>query len=86
VDCTGEQLRIDGSGVWHCRRSIQRPYNKGSEEYFKESEERFENGDYENKYKRVADSLKKHKKERKVFIMDNMLGSNFLFCSQVEHV
>jgi carboxyl-terminal processing protease len=40
-------------------RSIQKPYIKGNEEYFNESEKRFENGElYEKDSIKVADSLK----------------------------
>jgi carboxyl-terminal processing protease len=40
-------------------RSIQKPYSKGNEEYFKESESRFEKGElYEKDSIKVVDSLK----------------------------
>ena len=40
-------------------RSIQKPYSKGKEDYFKESESRFESGElYEKDSIKIADSLK----------------------------
>ena len=50
-------------------RSIQKPYNKGNEEYFNDFEKRFVNGElYESDKIKVADSLKfKTKKGRTVY-------------------
>ena len=50
-------------------RSIQKPYSKGNESYFKESDSRFENGElYEKDSIKVSDTLKfKTKKGRIVY-------------------
>ena len=50
-------------------RSIQKPYSKGNEDYFKESDDRFENGElYEKDSIKIADTLKfKTKKGRIVY-------------------
>ncbi|SDZ85089.1 carboxyl-terminal processing protease [Flavobacterium gillisiae] len=67
-------------------RSIQRPYNKGSEEYFKESEERFENGElYEKDSIKVADSLKFKTPKGKIVYGGGGIVPDIFVPLEVEH-
>jgi carboxyl-terminal processing protease len=66
-------------------RSIQKPYLKGNEEYFNESEKRFDSGElYEKDSIKVADSLKFKTPKGKLFMVEVVLFQ--IFCSlEVEH-
>jgi carboxyl-terminal processing protease len=65
-------------------RSIQKPYLKGNEEYFNESEKRFDSGElYEKDSIKVADSLNQNTL-RKLFIW-RWYCSRYFVPLEVEH-
>jgi carboxyl-terminal processing protease len=67
-------------------RSIQRPYSKGNDEYFKESESRFENGElYEKDSIKVADSLKFKTPKGKIVYGGGGIVPDIFVPLEVEH-
>jgi carboxyl-terminal processing protease len=67
-------------------RSIQKPYLKGNEEYFNESERRFENGElYEKDSIKVADSLKFKTPKGKIVYGGGGIVPDIFVPLEVEH-
>jgi carboxyl-terminal processing protease len=67
-------------------RSIQKPYVKGNEDYFKESENRFENGElYEKDSIKVADSLKFKTPKGKIVYGGGGIVPDIFVPLEVEH-
>ena len=67
-------------------RSIQKPYVKGNEEYFKESEIRFQNGElYEKDSIKVADSLKFKTPKGKIVYGGGGIVPDIFVPLEVEH-
>ncbi|HEX9151375.1 MAG TPA: S41 family peptidase [Flavobacterium sp.] len=67
-------------------RSIQKPYSKGNEAYFKESDSRFENGElYEKDSIKVSDSLKFKTKKGKIVYGGGGIVPDVFVPLEVEH-
>ena len=67
-------------------RSIQKPYSKGNEAYFKESESRFGNGElYEKDSIKVADTLKFKTKKGKIVYGGGGIVPDVFVPLEVEH-
>jgi len=67
-------------------RSIQKPYSKGNEAYFKESESRFSNGElYEKDSIKVADTLKFKTKKGKIVYGGGGIVPDVFVPLEVEH-
>ena len=67
-------------------RSIQKPYSKGSEAYFKESEARFSNGElYEKDSIKVADTLKFKTKKGKIVYGGGGIVPDIFVPLEVDH-
>jgi carboxyl-terminal processing protease len=67
-------------------RSIQKPYMKGNEEYFNESEKRFESGElYEKDSIKVADSLKFKTPKGKIVYGGGGIVPDIFVPLEVEH-
>lgn len=67
-------------------RSIQKPYSKGNEDYFKESESRFENGEMFNKDSiKVVDTLKYKTKKGKIVYGGGGIVPDIFIPLEVEH-
>lgn len=67
-------------------RSIQRPYSKGNEAYFKESEARFENGElYQKDSIKVSDTLKFKTKKGKIVYGGGGIVPDVFVPLEVEH-
>ncbi|TDE06476.1 S41 family peptidase [Flavobacterium hiemivividum] len=67
-------------------RSIQKPYVKGNEEYFKESEIRFQNGElYEKDSIKIADSLKFKTPKGKIVYGGGGIVPDIFVPLEVEH-
>lgn len=67
-------------------RSIQKPYSKGNEAYFKESDERFENGELYNKDSiKVSDTLKFKTKKGKIVYGGGGIVPDVFVPLEVEH-
>jgi carboxyl-terminal processing protease len=67
-------------------RSIQKPYSKGNEAYFKESEARFGNGElYEKDSIKVADTLKFKTKKGKIVYGGGGIVPDVFVPLEVEH-
>jgi carboxyl-terminal processing protease len=80
----GSAVRLTVADIIRQGRSIQKPY-LGNEEYFNESEKRFDSGElYEKDSIKVADSLKFKTPKGKLFMVEVVLFQ--IFCSsRVEH-
>ena len=67
-------------------RSIQKPYSKGNEAYFKESETRFENGElYEKDSIKISDTLKFKTKKGKIVYGGGGIVPDVFVPLEVEH-
>ncbi|MFE3846359.1 S41 family peptidase [Flavobacterium sp. LB3P45] len=67
-------------------RSIQKPYSKGNEAYFKESDERFENGELYNKDSiKISDTLKFKTKKGKIVYGGGGIVPDVFVPLEVEH-
>jgi carboxyl-terminal processing protease len=67
-------------------RSIQKPYTKGNEAYFKEADNRFENGElYEKDSIKVSDSLKFKTKKGKIVYGGGGIVPDVFVPLEVEH-
>ena len=67
-------------------RSIQKPYSKGNEAYFKEAETRFENGElYQKDSIKVSDTLKFKTKKGKIVYGGGGIVPDFFVPLEMEH-